>query len=129
MQISSVFDKSLEYFISYNGKKKWGYTIYKNQDTVEYVEQDYKISKIVKVDILNIEPFYVRVKAQKEIKGPLILHKGMELIIVIHGSICIIINDKEHILKKQDSLLLKTSSIKKLENRGKCDCEFIYILL
>ncbi len=129
IQISSIFNKPLEYFINIDENGKRGYRVYKSDLHDEFAHPDAYITKLAGDDITTIKPLSVTIKSKKYVKGPLLLHKGNEFITVVKGAIHLTIEGEEHFLERGDSILLSASFVEKWHNKGTADCELFYILL
>ncbi|RPI92305.1 MAG: cupin domain-containing protein, partial [Spirochaetales bacterium] len=75
----------------------------------------------------DFAPYHVTLEGHQAVEGPILLHKGKEFIVVVNGSLSLTIDGEEHLLRKGDSILLERSFVEKWGNRGKNDCEFVYI--
>jgi transcriptional regulator with XRE-family HTH domain len=131
VQLSSLFNRSLNYFIDIDGSEKrtarGGYTIYRKEN-IHAVNRDIQITKLIEENAIPAQPFSVTIGGKKSHNGPLILHKGSEYIIVVKGSITVSIEGEEHTIYKGDSLLLSDSFVNKWNNRSNAECELIYFL-
>lgn len=130
MQISTIFGKPLEYFIKSGerGTMRSGYTIYTTREAINTGNHEIQIQKLIEENIIKVKPFSITIGAGQSQPGPILMHKGMEYLIVVRGSITVTIDGEEQTIKKGDSILLTTSFIEKWHNSSKSVCELIYIL-
>jgi len=131
VQISSLFNRSLEFFIDIDGSEKRtarrGYTIYRRENSIAG-NRDIQITKLLEENAIPVQLFNITIGVRKSHNGPLILHKGLEYIIVVKGNITVTIENEEHTVYTGDSLLLSDSFVTKWDNRGSDDCELICLL-
>ncbi len=130
MQISKIFRKPLEYFIkpSEKGTMRAGYTIYNKKVSINPENSEIQIQKLIEENIIKVKPYSITIEAGQSHTGPILLHKGMEYIIVVRGSITVTIEGEEQTMHKGDSILLTTSFIEEWHNKSDRVCELIYIL-
>ena len=130
IQLSSIFKKPMDFFISSTEEKgKKGYEIYNKPAPVVSRIANAGIYKLCDNTDTGIDPYLVILKKGKSIKGQIMLHKGKEFIHIIKGSVYISLDGDVHYLKEGDSLLIETAFIEKIDNKSANDSKFIYILL
>ncbi len=130
IQLSSIFNKSMDYFLSssQNPDKK-GYAVYNKLSQVASLNKNLDIYRLFENANLTIEAYLAVLKKGKSVQGPVILHKGREFINIVKGSMYCTIEGDVHYLKEGDTLVIETSFIEKIYNKGAHDCRFYYFLL
>lgn len=130
IHLSSVFKKPVEHFINPeamgNGKK--GYAVFRKKDPKPSPSKNLQISQLTDEMGVPLRPFHVKIGAYQTVEGPILLHKGREILTVVSGTLNVTIDGEEVLFRKGDSLLIEKTFVEKWRNPGKSDCEFIYIL-
>jgi transcriptional regulator with XRE-family HTH domain len=128
LQLSTVFGKSIEFFIGLTARNhvSKGYVLLKKNARQPVTHQVAGISRMVESDHHGIQSFCVTLDGGKAIEGPIMLHKGKEYIAVTKGSLEVVVNEESIVLAEGDSLLLTESFVTRW--RSAESCEFIYIL-
>jgi transcriptional regulator with XRE-family HTH domain len=128
LQLSTVFGKSIEFFIGLTARNhvSKGYVLLKKNARQPVTHQVAGISRMVESDHHGIQSFCVTLDGGKAIEGPIMLHKGKEYIAVTKGSLEVVVNEESIVLAEGDSLLLTESFVTRWRSAELC--EFIYIL-
>ena len=128
LQLSAVFGKSIDFFIGLTAHDRIskGYVLLKKNARQPVAHQVAGIARMIEPDHHGLQSFCVTLDGEKEIEGPIMLHKGKEFIIVTKGSLEIIIKGESVIVSEGDSLLLADAFVTRW--RSAQFCEFIYIL-
>ncbi len=131
VQMSSLFTRPLEYFISsgMNRSDDKGYAIFRKEEIKYGGARKVTIHTLSDEKSMEVKPYTVRMAGYEKVDGPILLHKGKEFISVLAGVLNLTINGEEQQFRKGDSILLHKSFIERWANPGKSDCEFLYILL
>ncbi|HDP79707.1 MAG TPA: XRE family transcriptional regulator, partial [Spirochaetes bacterium] len=129
VHIASFFKKQVEFFINTglleNPEK--GYKVLRKKDSAHSVSGPMKIQRLFDDRIPEINPYFMVLGGNQSMDGPIMLHKGRELIVVVNGALNLTIEGEELLFRKGDSIILERSFIERWSNHGKSDCEFIYI--
>ena len=129
VQLSSLFNKPLEYFVGLerNGRDEGGFQIFRGGDLVTSAHRNVTVRRLVDRGASDLKIYRVTVEAGAVLEGPVLLHKGQEYCIIIEGEIEVSIAGDVNILKKGDTLSLSTSFVDHWKNTGG-DCHLLYIL-
>jgi DNA-binding XRE family transcriptional regulator len=130
VQLSSIFNKPLDYFIGspdIKGGMK-GYVLSKKGIRLSSPQRNVAMSRLMDSDDPSIKPFSVSISGDKPVEGPIMLHKGKEFITVTRGILKVTIDAEVNILEDGDSLLIFDSFISRWQNGSAEECRFVYIL-
>lgn len=129
LHLAVIFKKSMEYFINpemlENNNK--GFKIFRKNDVPGSASKVIKILKLFDIQNMDFTPYLITMTGHESVNGPILMHKGRELIIVISGELNLVIDGEEHQARKGDSIILERSFVEKWSNHEKSECEFIYI--
>jgi mannose-6-phosphate isomerase-like protein (cupin superfamily) len=131
LQLSAVFSKPVDYFIggTGGGMNNSGYLLSKKGGHRSVPHRHVDMVQIVDTDHYGIKPYYVTLRDDTSVEGPLMLHKGKEFIAVIQGSMKVIIGGDTVTVAEGDTLLVTDAFISRLQKTGDAACRFLYLLL
>lgn len=131
VNLASIFKKPIEFFIGANplNEHNRGFRIFRKKDAHPIASRGARILPLSDETRGDIRSFSVTMRGGQTIEGPLLLHKGKELVIVVNGALTLSIDGEEHLLRKGDSILCERSFIDRWSNFSKNECEFIYLQL
>lgn len=131
VHLSSIFKKPMDFFIggSVPGEQGRGFHVFRRKDAHASSSRGAKILPLSDEGRGDVRSFSVVLGGGETIEGPILLHKGKELIIVVGGSLTLSIEGEEHLLRKGDSILCERSFVDRWSNFSKNECEFIYLQL
>ncbi len=129
VRLASIFRKPVEYFISIEtmDDEQGGFRIFRKKDVRLSMMNNLKIARLANEKAQSLLPYLVSIPGGESHDGPILLHKGREYIIVVNGSLGLVIDGEEHLLRKGDAVLLERSFAGRWINRGKGECEFVYL--
>ena len=129
IHIAKIFQKPIEYFISTSltDNNYKGYRIFRKREAHHSTSKSLRITSVSDLKAANFRSYLITIGSSGTHEGPILLHKGKEFIIVVSGSLNCTVDGEEQLLRKGDSLMLDSSFVEKWGNRGKSDCEFIYM--
>lgn len=130
LQLSSVFTKPIDYFfgLSSHGSAARGYSFTKKSARIPVAHREADIAAMIESDRYGMQSYCITLEGDKTINGPIVLHKGKELIIVTEGSLEVAINEENIVVAEGDSLLLTDIFISRWRCGGAGKCVFYYIL-
>jgi transcriptional regulator with XRE-family HTH domain len=131
VQLTTIFNKPLEYFISIEAqnKSRRGFSLIEKKNISPVTYDNITLEKLSDDSITGMQAFHITIDRKGDIQRPLFLHKGREFFTVIEGTINIRINDEDYTVKKGESMYLETAFIEKWVNPNNEDCQIIYLLL
>jgi len=130
VQVASIFKKPLDYFIDGSGENHSvkGYQISRKNIRISSPHRNVEIYKILDSDEQDMKPYMVTMGGGKDIEGPILFHKGKELVTVLKGAIKVSVDGDETLLEEGNSLMASRSFISRWQNISDQECKFIYIL-
>ncbi len=130
LQLSSVFDRPVDYFIgaSVNDRGNKGYFLSKKIDYPVVPHRSAEIWRMIESKQIGIKSFTVSLEGNKTVDGPIVLHKGNEFITITRGSLEAVIQGEAVVLGEGDSMLITDSYVTQWRSADSSGCRFIYIL-
>jgi transcriptional regulator with XRE-family HTH domain len=130
VHLSSFFGRPIEYFIGadrvISGRRGFSLIAGRAQDHPSSGQVSFEI--LSDESMMEMKIYRVRIKASEKIGGPIFFHKGKEFISVLSGSLGVVIDGGDHVIRRGESMLVESSFIERWSCHGRSDCEFIYLL-
>jgi len=128
IQLSTIFNRPVEFFIAPDLKPEKEYRIFKGGSGSDNFTGNHRITPLAGRSNDSFKPHLVTIRGGCIIEGPILLHKGHEFITVTEGTLNIAIDGDNVCLERGDSLYLEKSFITSLSSDSEI-CEFVYILI
>jgi len=129
VQLSSVFNRPMEFFVGSGGATvDKGYRLFRMETGTALKQKDCEIQDMVIGDDFPFKLYLVTLPAESFLNGPIMLHKGSECVVLFEGELTVSVGDEELVLGPGDSLVLKTSFIESWKSSDR-QCRFLYFLL
>ncbi len=127
VHLASFFSRPLEFFIDTGHvmSGRGGFTVLRGNG------QEQHTSKRIKTELLAddaaLRLYRIRITSGETMEGPILFHKGKEIISILSGSLRVRVDGRDEFLKKGESMILDISIIEEWSNPGKSDCDFVYL--
>jgi len=128
VQLSGIFNRSVDYFLDIHEKGSRGYAVQKASENGRTSKSGVSIVRLMEETAENITLYRVVLKPGAKIDGPPVLHKGLEFVTVCKGSLSVTVEGEVNVLEQNDSIRMTTSFVEKWENSTDEDIEFFYLL-
>lgn len=130
VQLSAILKKPIEYFIQTEilESNNKGYRLIRHDKTGQSGDSGISFFPILDGSHNDLRVFSITIINGEKTDGPLMLHKGRELIVVSGGSISLTIQKEPLLLQKGDSIILENAFPESWENTGSGPAELLYVL-